>query len=43
MDDRLAKLVRRGIEDEVINLGRGAEILRISLDEMRVRAREWNA
>lgn len=43
MDDRLAKLVRRAIEGEVISLGRGAEILRISLDEMRLRAREWDA
>ncbi len=43
MDDRLAKLVRRAIENDVISLGRGAEILRISLDEMRVRAREWDA
>lgn len=43
MDDRLAKLVRRAVEDAVINLGRGAEILRISLDDMRIRVREWNA
>lgn len=43
MDDRLAKLVRRAVESDVINLGRGAEILRISLDTMRVRAREWDA
>lgn len=42
MDDRLARLVRRAIESDVINLGRGAEILRISLDEMRIRAREWD-
>ena len=42
MDDRLARLVRRGIETDCINLGRGAEILRISLDEMRTRAREWH-
>lgn len=43
LDDRLAKLVRRAVEQDVISLGRGAEILRISLDEMRIRAREWNA
>lgn len=43
MDDRLAKLVRRAVENDVINLGRGAEILRISLDDMRIRAREWDA
>lgn len=43
LDDRLAKLVRRAVENEIINLGRAAEILRISLEEMRIRAREWNA
>lgn len=43
LDDRLAKLVRRAVEQDVISLGRGGEILRISLDEMRIRAREWNA
>jgi Zn-dependent peptidase ImmA (M78 family)/transcriptional regulator with XRE-family HTH domain len=42
LDDRLAKMVRRAVETDAISLGRGAEILRISLDQMRVRAREWN-
>lgn len=40
-DDRLARLVRRGVEQEAITLGRGAELLGLSLDEMRDRASSW--
>lgn len=38
---RLARLVRHGVEQGRISLGRGAEILGLPLEEMRVRAREW--
>ncbi len=39
--DRLAGLVRRAIESGEISLGRGAEILRISLTEMRALSASW--
>src|SRR5439155_9791292 len=35
MRDRLERLVRLGVEKEVITLGLAAEILRLDLDEMR--------
>jgi Zn-dependent peptidase ImmA (M78 family)/DNA-binding XRE family transcriptional regulator len=41
--DRLAALVRRGIEEGVISLGRGAEILGVSAAEMRAWAASWAA
>lgn len=41
--DRLPLLVRRGIEREVISLSRGAEILGLSLEQMRERAGSWVA
>ena len=41
VDDRLSSLVRRALLGERISLGRGAEILGLSLEEMRQRAREW--
>lgn len=40
-EDRLASLVRRSIEGELISLGRGAEILGVSFMEMRALARSW--
>lgn len=39
--DRLARLVRRAIESGEISLGRGAEILELSLQEMRAYAAAW--
>lgn len=42
-DDRLARLVRKAVEREVITLGRGGEILRLPLDPMRDRASSWRA
>lgn len=42
-DDRLARLVRRAVEQEVITLGRGAEILDLPLEQMRERASSWRA
>jgi hypothetical protein len=39
--DRLSRLVRTAIDKEVISLGRAAEILKLSLPEMRERASEW--
>lgn len=40
-EDRLRTLVRSAIEKRVISIGRGAEILRKSLDEMRELANSW--
>ena len=40
-DNRLARLVRRGLEQHRISLGRAAEILRLTREEMRAQAREW--
>ena len=42
VEGRLSRLVRRAIEEERISLGRAAEILRLTRDEMRTRAREWS-
>ena len=39
--DRLSRLVRRAIEEGHISLGRGAEVLRMPLEEMRGWARDW--
>ena len=41
VDSRLSRLVRRALEQEHISLGRAAEILRFTRDEMRTQAREW--
>ena len=41
--DRLSRLVRKGIEDEVISLSRGAEILRLPLEQMRELSASWIA
>lgn len=40
-EDRLPTLVRKGIEDGHISLGRGAEILRMSLADMRHLVTSW--
>ncbi len=40
-ENRLARLVREGIEGGRISLGRGAEVLGLPREEMRVRVREW--
>lgn len=41
LDDRLWLLVRRGVEDGIISFARGAEILDVSLDELREASRGW--
>lgn len=41
VDGRLSLLVRRALERERISLGRAAEILRLTRNEMRAQAREW--
>ena len=43
VEDRLSKLVRRALREGIISLGRGAEILGLSLEQMRERTREWAA
>ena len=40
-ESRLSRLVRRAVEQEAISLGRGAEILGLSLSEMRDLAASW--
>ena len=39
--ERLARLVRCAVEEEAITLSRAAEILGVSLDDMRERAASW--
>jgi Zn-dependent peptidase ImmA (M78 family)/DNA-binding XRE family transcriptional regulator len=41
VEDRLSRLVRQGLEREHISLGRAAEILGLTREEMRKQAREW--
>lgn len=41
VEDRLSRLVRRAVEREHISLGRAAEVLGLTRDEMRKRARAW--
>ncbi len=41
LDDRLWRLVRKAVETDEISLSRGAEILRLSLMDMRQLAAEW--
>ncbi len=41
VEDRLSMLVRHAIEQEKITLSRGAEILRLDLDDMRDRVASW--
>ncbi len=42
IEDRLSRLVRQAVEAERISLGRAAEILGVSLGELRTRARAWS-
>ena len=41
IQDRLSSLVRRAIEKEKISLGRGAEVLGLSLQDMRDLSASW--
>ncbi len=41
VEDRLSRLVRRAVEGEHVSLGRAAEILGLSREEMRKQARAW--
>jgi Zn-dependent peptidase ImmA (M78 family)/DNA-binding XRE family transcriptional regulator len=41
VEDRLSRLVRRALEQERISLGRAAEILGLTREEMRKQARQW--
>lgn len=41
MEDRLSRLVRLAIEQDMITLSRGAEMLQLDLEEMRARVRSW--
>jgi Zn-dependent peptidase ImmA (M78 family)/DNA-binding XRE family transcriptional regulator len=41
VEDRLSRLVRKAVEGEEISLARGAEILDLSLNEMRQLAGSW--
>ena len=41
IEDRLSRLVREALEREHISLGRAAEILGLTREEMRKQAREW--
>ncbi|HEX4961702.1 MAG TPA: ImmA/IrrE family metallo-endopeptidase, partial [Thermoanaerobaculia bacterium] len=41
MEDRLLRLVRRAVESEAITLARGAEILALSLQDMRQLSASW--
>ena len=41
VEDRLSRLVRQAVEEDRISLGRAAEILELTRDEMRRQARQW--
>ena len=41
IEDRLSRLVRQAVEGGRISLGRAAEILGLTRDEMRQQARQW--
>ena len=41
VEDRLSRLVRQAVEEDRISLGRAAEILGLTRDEMRRHARQW--
>ena len=43
VEDRLARLVRRAVEGQRVSLGRAAEILGLTREEMRRQARAWAA
>ena len=40
-EDRLSRLVRQACEQEKISISRGAEILRVGLEELRNRLKDW--
>lgn len=42
-EDRLSRLTRRAVENEIVSLSRGAEILNISVGEMRDLLTNWAA
>jgi len=42
-EDRLSLLVRRAVEQDIISLSRGAEILRLPLEQMRALSANWVA
>jgi len=42
VESRFLGLVRRALDSEIISIGRAAEILGISMDEMRKRAFDWH-
>ena len=42
-EDRLSRLTRKAIEKDIISISRGAEILRISIDEMKNLIKSWEA
>ncbi len=41
IEDRLSRLVRKAMEKEEITMSRGAEILRVNLDDMRNIVSSW--
>jgi Zn-dependent peptidase ImmA (M78 family)/DNA-binding XRE family transcriptional regulator len=41
IEDRLHRLVHKAVDSEVISMGRAAELLRLTRDEMRLLAKEW--
>jgi Zn-dependent peptidase ImmA (M78 family)/DNA-binding XRE family transcriptional regulator len=43
MEDRFATLVRDALDRELITVSRAAEILNISIEEMRARLKSWEA
>ena len=42
-EDRLSLLVRRAVEQDIISLSRGAEFLRLPLEQMRALSASWVA
>lgn len=40
-EDRLSRLTRKAVEEDKISLSRGAEILRIGIEEMQDLLRDW--
>ncbi len=42
-EDRFSRLARRAVEEDLISVSRGAEILRISVDEMQELIASWEA
>lgn len=42
-EDRLSRLVRKAVEEDKISVSRGAEILRVTIEEMHERINDWEA